>query len=516
MAVARRPLSLPRLSGGASPAAFGAGRSMESFGGGAGPEAYGAGLISPGAPVPSTWGRDLQQLGQIAEGVGEAVLAVERRDQTIRARGRLQELRRTAVDQYGQWEQQAPPDANGFAKSVDDRYQEWRGKQVDGLSGAEREIIDQGLAEYGAALYGRAEEFEAATKRQFYKNAISDSVERARDTVFRDPGEFDRELGDLAQTIEESELPDPAKDALVSSAASSLTESLWRRRMHDDPLEATAALLSQEIPHLSADDRMALVASADGEMRRALGERALVEMSTEQLLRARDAAQADLLAASIRGRATPADIDRAVMARAISPELAAETNDALAGGGGDDRLDASSMLGLMLRASTGDKLVLNEAAQMAAMLRISRDQIDEVAADLEQYQRPDGVLSRQDVRAAEAKLHEIIDESGFGFEDGNAEAAVDGLRLFRDRMIADPKADPAEIAEGIEDDWRARRTKAVANRLIMKPDGSGPDIEASATEIMEWYQEGEIDDFTFAAYADALELYKTKPPGRRR
>ena len=53
-------LSLPQLDGRASSAAFGAGRSVESFGGGAGPEAYGAGRMSPNYSGENGWARDLE------------------------------------------------------------------------------------------------------------------------------------------------------------------------------------------------------------------------------------------------------------------------------------------------------------------------------------------------------------------------------------------------------------------------------------------------------------------------
>lgn len=521
----RRPLSLPRLDGRASPAAFGAGRSIESFGGGAGPEAYGAGQISPNYTAESGWARDLERFGKIAEGAAEALLAVERRDQTIRARGRLQELRRTAAEQYTTWRDQAPPDASGFAKSVNERYDEWRGKQVDGLSGVEREVIEAGLADYADTLYGRAEEFEASTKREFYKNAISDSVERARNTVFLEPDEFDRELGDLAQTIEDSELPDVAKDALVSSAASSLTESLWRRRLRDDPTNAAAVLISQEIPHLSADSRMQLAASAESEMRRMESEREQAERDarterrfqrseeraaaaeTRELLRIqRDEVEASLTAGILDGSKTLDDVTKAVSARLITGDQA-RVLTSFATGRAADEPDAPLAVSLLNRASGGDPTVLGEAAEAASKGRITLDQMRQVTNDFQEFERQGGVFAREDVKLGEENVKRILEEDGgLGLDaGGKAEKSFAAIQMYRRHIKDDPTQDPLELAGKVIDVWKQGAGRMPRPRFLVQQQGAKPDFSASAQATIDAQARGEIDERELALQVEALE-----------
>jgi CRP-like cAMP-binding protein len=527
----RRPLSISQLDSRASPRAFGYGRSLEAFGGGAGPEGYGSGLRVPTAG-PEGYGaveaEQLQQVGQIADRWPAVVFAVERRDQTIRGRTRLQGLRRVAAEQYSKWQAEAPVDANHFTKSTMERYDKWTADQVEPLTGIERSIVEEGLADYGDSLYSHATEFEAGTKRKYYETALNDSVEIARNTVFLDPGEYERELGDLTSTIEESDLPESAKYALVSSAASSLTQSLWQRRVRDDPINASAVLLSQEIPHLSAGDRLTLANGAESEMRQQESERRIAESEArqerrfqisegraakqdarDQLRDQREEAEASLTAGILDGSKSMADVTSAVGSRLISGDQARVLSN-FATQRAEPQPDAPLAVSLMLRAGQGDPSVINDAADAAAHGRIPIEQLRQVTNDFQEFQRQGGPFTREDVKLGEDNIRRVLEEDGgLGLDaGGKAEKSFAAIQMYRRHITEDPKGDPLELANRVIDVWKQGAGKAPRPRYLVQPPGGKPDIAASAQATIDALHNGEIDEQEAALQAEALEIYQ--------
>ena len=109
-----RSLNLGRLDSRASEAAFGAGRSIESFGGGAGPEAYGAGLRIPTADADGYGGalaRDISQVGEIAAGAVQTAIRVDQQDQILRGRRQALAAENDYNTRFMELQANAPADA---------------------------------------------------------------------------------------------------------------------------------------------------------------------------------------------------------------------------------------------------------------------------------------------------------------------------------------------------------------------------------------------------------------------
>lgn len=296
-----RPLSAPRLDSRASDAAFGGGRSLESFGGGAGPEAYGAGLKIPNA-TPLAYGaglaRDLQYAGQIVSDAAEVAIRIDRQDRIISSRRKALSARTEYGQRFQELKAGVSADARDFTKNTMADYDEFRRQKLEGLSGIERETVEAELLDFEGSVYGKAVEFETERKFEYRKTEAASLTAIAQNAVFSSPEDLGSIRKGVVDTINASELPQFAKDALVQTATANLAESYWLANVQRDPYGAKAALESgQDLQGLEFSSRATLLNKADTEIRGIEVERrrAAAEAAAEARARAAEARQAQAL-----------------------------------------------------------------------------------------------------------------------------------------------------------------------------------------------------------------------------
>lgn len=506
------PVRLPRLDSRASPAAFGAGRSIESFGGGAGPEAYGAGLISPGVAPPGTLGRDLQQLGQIFQGVAETALTVMQRDAVITAR-------RNALAAGVEWDkrlldakQASPADAADFTKNFMGGFEEYRRKTIEGLSGTELRIMEDELTQLGGSLYRESVNFESSQRLKAREADAKATVEIARNAVFARPDDHGRILGGLLADIEASDLPEFAKQEIATSTTAALAESLWSARVERDPYASKRALTegdSASLNGLEFQDRQTLLNRADVEINRREAEQRARE--AEARARANEARQErqfwarftfdDAVAAAERGETLSSDVDRTLVdafgaraapmlqqlhrireTAAIAGEFGTmspgEISDAIAGKAPDGS-------GYKIEADTQDKMV--GAAQRVLEAR----RRDPAAAVATSYPNVAAGLASDDPAAVGQALRQsyAIQGETFQLPPDQRRVLTPGLKdtivsEFKGAATADERLSLLQrYTTGLRDDETARQ-------VLSELEQAG--LPADARLSMERYAQGDI------------------------
>lgn len=296
-----RPLSAPRLDSRASDAAFGGGRSLESFGGGAGPEAYGAGLRIPTAGPLGYGAGDaeaLQQVGAMVSDAAQVALRIDRQDQVLRGRRNALSARVDYEKRFMERKAGAPADARDFTKSTMEDFDTFRRERIEGLSGIEREIVENELLEFEGSVYGKAVSFETERRFEARKTETASLLEVARNAVFTSPQDLGSIRNGILGDIDETDLPEFAKAELKGTATAALAESYWLANVQRDPYGAKAALESgQDLQGLEFSSRATLLNKADNEIRGIEVERrrAAAEAAAEARARAAEARQAQAL-----------------------------------------------------------------------------------------------------------------------------------------------------------------------------------------------------------------------------
>lgn len=490
-------------------------------------------------PSPADFGAlQAQQIGQAADGIGSAALgvmraqaAVEERDARVRANKAGLQARLDMAQWLQEARQQAPAGAPDFTKSVMQRFQEYRAQAVEGASGLYRDLIEDDLGRIQISLFEDAHQFEAQARRAKAEADIKGGLEAAQNLVFLRPESFGEVLQSQIKLVEASGLDAEAKAKVAQGVAGALGAALWQRQVKDDPLNALAALRSGAIPGLEFQDRMRLANEAEGELRQRDAERRREEAEArmearaarmearEQARDARDAAESRLTADILAGAAGPADILRAVQGRMISGDQARVLTSFHEAQNRPDRIsqDDPYALSLMLRAGDGDD-VRGEVAEAVAQRRIKLDTARSIINDLQERQRSGGAFAREDVRAGEAALRRVIEEnSGLGALTGdNAQKSLNALRMYRERIMADPSADPLAVADAVGRVWRQGTARAPRSRFMVQTPGQAPDFAASAQRLQEAYQRGEIGAVELEIETQALEQMATAMQQGRR
>ena len=276
-----RSLNLGRLDSRASEAAFGAGRSIESFGGGAGPEAYGAGLEIPTADAGgygANLARDISQVGEIVQGAAITALRVDQQDQILRGRRQALAAENDYNTRFMELQANAPADAKDFTKSTMEDFQTFRAERIKDLTGIERQTVEDQLTQLEGSIYRDSFKFEADRRFEARKSETRALLDIASNAVFSRPQDLARIRGGLLDDIDASDLPEFAKKALAGTATAALAETYFAAEVQRDPYGAQKRLTEgTDLQGLEVSSRLSLLNKADTEIRGIEAEQRRVE-----------------------------------------------------------------------------------------------------------------------------------------------------------------------------------------------------------------------------------------------
>jgi hypothetical protein len=262
----------------ASPTAFGAGRSVESYGGGLGPEAFGGGrnLESFGGNVaPEAYGTGQALISPETENRAlGAYLSVQRRDEITQANADSLKARSEYWLGFDQRQtSRAEGDPGEFTKDELAHYDEWQAKQLDGATGFRRQVLEQDMGQLRLSVQNQASNFEGTRRRQYREeqqkvvyDQTLEQVGSARNAAFSQPSDLGALQGQQARVIDASGLPDDLKAKLHRTTNGALADAAWLGRVEKDPYGVKAAMERgdpRELQGLEFDDRTKILGRAD-------------------------------------------------------------------------------------------------------------------------------------------------------------------------------------------------------------------------------------------------------------
>ena len=284
-------------------------------------------------------------------------------------------------------------------------FQTFRAERIEGLSGIERQTVEDQLTQLEGSIYRDSFKFEADRRFEARKSETRALLDIASNAVFSRPQDLARIRGGIIDDIDASDLPEFAKKALAGTATAALAETYFAAEVERDPYGTMERLTKgEDLQGLEISSRITLLNKADSNIRSLEAEqkRVAAEQRAEQRER-ESAARAARQEAQYYARST------------IEDELAAAQRGET----------ANPQAAKIITEAFGDK-----AAPYLSAINTAR----EAAGIAAQF----ATMTAAEIGAA----IETMAPAGAGFKD---EAQTqDGLRTVANKVLAERASKPAE------------------------------------------------------------------------
>jgi len=205
-------------------------------------------------------GQQLAQAGQQLSRWGERVLDEER---AATAADLVSAGRAHWVTELRTRQDSAQPGAPGFTVDVQRDFEAWAAEQLAGApGGAAGRWVQSRIAEMRASVVADAARFESQSQRQNRIGTFATALDRNRNTVLANPGQFGAVLSESLDTVRAMEVPPVDRERLERETRAGLAVSAAQGLIARNPAQAMAAITGPLAEHLDADRSASLIAQA--------------------------------------------------------------------------------------------------------------------------------------------------------------------------------------------------------------------------------------------------------------
>lgn len=202
-------------------------------------------------------GTSLAEVGKAGGEVATGMIARMRQDALIGATKQALDGKIYWQDRIRQMQKDAPPGADGFAKSVDDAFDKW---SVDALNaqpnGMQRAALDLRYQALRAQLHSDAADFEDRSHKQNLSNQIEEYTDKSQGLVYGKFDELGPTIAEGIKLIHQSNLDADVQDKLAYDMTRGLTESAWLGQGRRDPYGTRDMMARGDVPGLSFASRI--------------------------------------------------------------------------------------------------------------------------------------------------------------------------------------------------------------------------------------------------------------------
>ena len=170
-------------------------------------------------------------------------------------------------------------DPGEYAKNSAKAFDDFKTKKLEGLSGLQKQAVEQDLGELAMHNMERATDFQGQRARQYRQAqnevtfaATQDQYHSAYNLAFTDPGQMPALLAGALKTIDTTHLPEDQKAKLRRDATGGLADAMWAGKLeHGDPYAVRDAMLRAdpvELGGLEFNDRLRHLSGAETKINR--------------------------------------------------------------------------------------------------------------------------------------------------------------------------------------------------------------------------------------------------------